>query len=911
MPTMILNIPLLIILVVVMPGCHTFVPFITLPTKSLRRAEASLPNFLGTLPTQPFPVCSHRRATSLFAKKKKKQTPAEAAKLKALEALEALEQPELVSSGGLPFEDDDAPLTGKELKAAMKAAKKAEKKGAVAEVDPISEAAPPAPAPAPAALSFDEDEDDVPLTGKELKAAMKAAKKAKKKEKEADIVEETETEVEAQPVARTPEPVVEAVTEPEPEPEPEFMSAEDELEAIMGGGKKKKNKEPKEKKGKKNKKKKGGEEEEAPEIVAEEKMEEEGLASDTANPLESGKMTLEDKIRNSRPPPKVRVLEGSQPGFVSLGLSDVFVTFRNQEVLKGVSWEVKSGDRVGLVGVNGGGKTTQLKVLNGELEPTTGDVVKSSADLRVAVLRQEFVDELVPERILKEEFMSVFTEENEIMTSLRGSEQELENCDPTNADKMQEILDKMQKLQAKADAKDVSGLESRAEKIMDLMGFDSVDSALPVRSFSGGWKMRIGLGKVLLKDPNILLLDEPTNHLDMESVEWLEDFLRNQNIPMVIVSHDREFLDQVCTKIVDTEGGLATTYDGNYSRFLKQKEAKMKAWQAKYDAQEKKIKEEKAWIQKFKVKQPQAVKQRIARLEKLQNSEDYVAKPPFVGKPFKFRFPPAPRLSDSVAEISGVTHGYPGNPLFTDCEMTIERGDRVALLGPNGSGKSTLLRLVVGTETPEQGTAKLVGMNVVANYFEQNQADVLDMNLTVEQTVAAASDNHSYNELRALMGQFLFKGDTVQKKVLQLSGGEKARLTLCCMMLKPANLLILDEPTNHLDIPAKEMLEEALQNFDGALLVISHDRYFISRIATTICAIEDKTVTMYPGDYKFYMEKNSRVKEKVEGRYVSGVKKIENAVVVEKEEKKNFGGKAAGVSGRLDKGIKNAKRMKT
>eukprot|EP00518_Triparma_eleuthera_P019671 CAMPEP_0197549548 /NCGR_PEP_ID=MMETSP1320-20131121/3426_1 /TAXON_ID=91990 /ORGANISM="Bolidomonas sp., Strain RCC2347" /LENGTH=604 /DNA_ID=CAMNT_0043109797 /DNA_START=39 /DNA_END=1853 /DNA_ORIENTATION=+ len=601
-------------------------------------------------------------------------------------------------------------------------------------------------------------------------------------------------------------------------------------------------------------------------------------------------------------------MESQQPGFVSLGLSDVYVTFRNQEVLSGVSWDVKTGDRVGLVGVNGGGKTTQLKVLEGTLEPTSGDVVKSSADLRVAVLRQEFVDELVPTRMLKEEFMSVFGVENEILAGLRAAEEELEKCDPADGDTMQEILDRMQALQAQADAKDVTSLESRAEKVMDLMGFDSIDAKLPVSSFSGGWKMRIGLGKVLLKDPNVLLLDEPTNHLDMESVEWLEDFLRNQNIPMVIVSHDREFLDQVCTKIVDTEGGLATSYDGNYSRFLKQKSAKMKAWQSKWDAQEKKVKEEKAWIQKFKTKQPQAVKQRIARLEKLQASDDYVKKPPFTGKPFRFRFPPAPRLSDEVAKVEGVTHGYEGNPLFEGADMVIEKGNRIALLGPNGSGKSTMLRLVVGKEVPKEGDAKLVGMNVVANYFEQNQADVLDMDKTVEQTVEGASDNHSYNELRALMGQFLFKGDAVKKKVSQLSGGEKARLSLCCMMLRPANLLILDEPTNHLDIPAKEMLEEALQNFDGAILVISHDRYFISQIATTVCAIEDKKVVNYPGDYRFYMEKNAEVKEKVEGRYVAGVKKIGNAIVVEKEKANNFGGKG-GPSGRLDKGIKNAKRQ--
>ena len=526
------------------------------------------------------------------------------------------------------------------------------------------------------------------------------------------------------------------------------------------------------------------------------------------------------------------------------------------------------------------------------------------------MLRQEFVDELIMTRTLKEEFMSVFKEENEILTNLRACETELEICDPGDADKMQDILDRMQKLQGRADAKDVNALDSRAEKIMDLMGFDSIDATLPVSAFSGGWKMRIGLGKVLLTDPNILLLDEPTNHLDMESVEWLEDFLRNQNIPMVIVSHDREFLDQVCTKIVDTEGGLATSYDGNYSRFLQQKEAKMKAWQNAYDAQEKKVKDERAWIQKMKTKQPQAVEQRKKRLEKLQASEDYVKKPPFVGKPFRFRFPPAPRLSDEVALVTDVTHGYEGNKLFEKSNMLIEKGDRIALLGPNGSGKSTMLRLVVGKEKPIEGEARLVGMNVVANYFEQNQADVLDLELTVSETVQSASDNHSYNELRALMGQFLFKGDMVEKKVKQLSGGEKARLSLCCMMLRPANLLILDEPTNHLDIPAKEMLEEALQNFDGSILVISHDRYFISKIATTICAVENKEIVNYPGDYRFYMEKNEEVKDKVEGRYVNGVKKIGNAVVVEKEEKKNFGGKQAGVSGRLDKGIKNAKRQK-
>lgn len=429
--------------------------------------------------------------------------------------------------------------------------------------------------------------------------------------------------------------------------------------------------------------------------------------------------------------------------------------------------------------------------------------------------------------------------------------------------------------------------------------------------------MRIGLGKVLLQDPNILLLDEPTNHLDLESVEWLEEFLIQQNIPMIIVSHDREFLDRTCNKIVDAEGGICTEYDGNYSRFIELKKSRMDAWNAAYNAQEKKIKEERKWINKFKLKQPQATKQRAAQLEKLLKSDDYVKKPPFVGKPFKFRFPDAPRLSPEVAMVKDLSHSYGEgvNRLFEDAELFIEKNDRISVLGPNGSGKSTLLRLITGKETPDEGSAEIVGQNVIMKYFEQNQADALDLSKTVIDTVQGSSSGQSYNELRALLGQFLFKGDAVEKKVEFLSGGEKARLSLCCMMLEPANLLILDEPTNHLDIPAKEMLEEALQHFDGSVLVVSHDRYFISRVATTIVAVEDKKLVKYQGDYKFYMDKSKALREKLDARSVKGVDRIGSAPVVDIEQlqragkKKSFGGaKTANQVSRKNKGIKNAKR---
>jgi ATPase subunit of ABC transporter with duplicated ATPase domains len=836
-----------------------------LSTLSVCSAFTCRPAF-GVLP-------SLQQSTAIFAKKKKANKFAG-----ALEALEELEENALL----------EAPLSKKEQLELAKQNKKQHQKQ-----DPKA-----------AALEALDDLDiDEPLSKKEQMKQHQAAVKQEQPEKKLSAKEA------ALERALAMEEADSAVNGAASEDDDQPKLSKKELKAL-----KKKEEKMAAKLAKKQAKK------EEVDAVAEAPVN--GEAIGQAQPPEEKEkksLTLEEKIRKERPPPRIRVMEGAQPGFSSLRLENIGITFRDQEVLRDVTWGVKTGDRIGLVGANGAGKTTQLRILAGEMEPTTGDVVKSSKDLRVAMLKQEFIDELVRERTLKEEFMSVFEEENQILQDIRDSETELESLGESgDPDKMQEILDRMQKLQAKADAKDVYALESKTKKVMDLMGFTDDEGDDLVASFSGGWKMRIGLGKVLLKDPNILLLDEPTNHLDLESVEWLEEFLRQQNIPMVIVSHDREFLDQVCTKIVDAEGGMCQEYDGNYSRFLQLKKARMDAWQAAYDAQEKKIKAEKQWMSKFKAKQPDQVKQRQARLDKLMNSDDYVKKPPFFGKPFRFRFPGAPRLSPEVAQIKHLTHSYGNdatyNKLFDDAELFVEKGDRIAVLGPNGSGKSTLLRFLVDKEDPDEGSAEIVGANVVVNYFEQNQADALDLDKTVIETIQAVSNGQSYNELRALLGQFLFKGDNVEKKVRFLSGGEKARLSLCCMMLEPANLLILDEPTNHLDIPAKEMLEEALQHFMGSVMVVSHDRYFISKVATTIVAIEDKKLVKYLGDYKSYMDKSKHVKEKVEARYVQGVSRIEAAPVIDLEElqkpKKNFGGaKNANMVSRKDKGVKNAKRQ--
>mmetsp|Transcript_28319 Transcript_28319/g.60370 ORF Transcript_28319/g.60370 Transcript_28319/m.60370 type:complete len:891 (-) Transcript_28319:172-2844(-) len=834
-------------------------------------------------------------STTLYAKKKKKNTPKDA----ALAALDALDEPSApaASSGGaavatLDFLEEDEPLSKKDQMALEKKRQKEAKKvkndqdrAANAEKEEMDKNKRKKALKALAEMeamekgtgtvnnSDDDDADEAgpPLSKKEQKmAAKKAAKDAEKNAKKLKKKQAKNLGISVEEYEKREE------------------AGELDLDVAAGDD---------------------------TQVNGDATAD----AASPAAPEEKKKgLTAEERIRKDRPPPRIRIMESSQPDYTALRLENIAITFRDQPVLKSATWGVQTGDRIGLVGANGAGKTTQLRILAGELEPTAGDVIKSHKDIRVAMLRQEFVDEIIMTRSLRDEFKSVFTEEAEIMDQLAVAEKELEGMtgNEDDAKAMQEVLDRMAKLQAKADAKNVNALDSRVSKIMDLMGFEQEEGDYEVSMFSGGWKMRIGLGKVLLKDPNILLLDEPTNHLDLESVEWLEAFLRNQNIPMVIVSHDREFLDQVCTKIVDAEGGICTEYQGNYSNFMGLKKTRMDSWNASYNAQEKKIKEERSWIQKWKLKQPQAAKQRAAQLEKQKNSDDYVQKPPFSGKPFRFRFPPAPRLSPEVAEVKGLSHGYGdgANPLFEDTDLFVEKSDRIAVIGSNGAGKSTLLRILMGKEEPDKGSAGVIGQNVFPVYFEQNQADVLDLNKSVVDTVQGASSRESYNELRALLGQFLFKGDAVDKKVENLSGGEKARLSLCCMMLKESNLLILDEPTNHLDIPAKEMLEEALQHFDGSVVVISHDRYFISKVATTIVAIEDKKLVKYGGDYKFYMDKSKAFKAKVEARYFSGGARIGAAPLIDLEvlnppKKKNFGGaKTANLVTRKDKGVKNAKR---
>ncbi len=561
-----------------------------------------------------------------------------------------------------------------------------------------------------------------------------------------------------------------------------------------------------------------------------------------------------------------------------LRLERISKIYPTGEVLKDVTWEVKTGDRIGLVGVNGAGKSTQLKIIMGEVEPTAGEIIRPTS-LHIGYLTQEF--EVDPRRTVREEFWTVFQEANQIHHQLIEIPQRMEKADPEELDRLIHQLDRLQR---QFEALDGYGLEARIEKILPEMGFTVDDGDRLVSSFSGGWQMRMSLGKILLQTPDILLLDEPTNHLDLETIEWLEKFLKDLTTPMVIVSHDREFLDRLCTKIVETERGVSTTYLGNYSAYLQQKYEQQSAQLSAYERQQKELEKQQAFVDRFRASATRSTqaKSREKQLEKVEKIEAPIADV----RALKFQFPPAVRSGREVVTIKNIVHIYDDKILFLGANLEIERGDRVAFLGPNGAGKSTLLRLIVGLEPPTEGSIEIGKHNVIPSYFEQNQAEALDLTKTVLNTIHDEVPDWKDVEVRSLLGRFLFSGETVLKKVESLSGGEKARLALAKMLLAPANLLILDEPTNHLDIPAKEMLESALKVYEGTVLIVSHDRYFISQVANKIVEIRDGELIVYAGDYHYYLEKLDEEKQKAEQKRIEAEKAAKAAAKRAKQKAK-------------------------
>jgi ATP-binding cassette, subfamily F, member 3 len=561
-----------------------------------------------------------------------------------------------------------------------------------------------------------------------------------------------------------------------------------------------------------------------------------------------------------------------------LRLERVSKMYATGEVLKDVTWEVKPGDRIGLVGVNGAGKSTQLKIIAGETEPTTGEVIRP-ASLHIAYLSQEFdIDET---RKVKDEFWRAFKEASEAHIALAKVHQALEVSEP---DELDALLEKMDKYQRKFDSLDGYGLEARIGRIMTAMGFAQEDEERLVSDFSGGWQMRMGLGKILLQEPDLLLLDEPTNHLDLDTIEWLENYLKGLNTPMVIVSHDREFLDRLCTQIVETERGVSSTYLGNYSSYIAQKEEQKLSQQSAFDRQQKDLAKQQEFVDRFRASASRGTQAKSR--EKLLDKIERIDAPDSDVRSLRFRFPDAPRSGREVAQVKDLTHMYDDKILFLGTELLIERGDKIAFVGPNGAGKSTLLRMIMGLETPTEGEVSMGDHNVIATYFEQNQAEALDLSKTVMSTIHDEMPDWTDQEVRTLLGRFLFSGDGAFKRVESLSGGEKARLALAKMLLTPANLMILDEPTNHLDIPTKEMLEDAIRHYEGSLLIVSHDRYFISQTATKIVEVRDGQLRLYRGDYKYYLDKIAEEKESAELAAIEAENTAKNLAKRQKQKEK-------------------------
>ncbi len=530
------------------------------------------------------------------------------------------------------------------------------------------------------------------------------------------------------------------------------------------------------------------------------------------------------------------------------------------EVLKDVSWEVKAGDRIGLVGVNGAGKSTQMRIIAGLEEPSSGQVVRKG-DPRIAYLQQEF--DVDPLRSVRQELFQAFGEAAEVLNRMRLVENEMATEQAADdAELLNRLIEELGRLQSRFEALHGYELEARIDKLLPTIGFTVELAERSVGDFSGGWQMRIALGKILLQDPDLLLLDEPTNHLDVETIQWLESYLLEQTVPLVVISHDRTFLDRVCNQIVATERGISRTYLGNYSQHLEQKELEREATQAAYERQQKELGTQQAFIDRFRASATRSTQAKSR--EKLLDKVERIEAPLEGTEGPRFQFPPAPRSGRLVASLKDLSHSYDDRLLFLGANLEVERGDRIALVGPNGAGKSTLLRFVLGLEQPEEGEGGIGEHNVIPAYFEQNQAEALDLNRTVIDTLFSAVPDWTQTQVRSLLGRFGLSNDSVFKNVGQLSGGEKARLALALMLVTPCNLLVLDEPTNHLDIPAKEMLEDAVRAYEGAALVVSHDRYFISRVANRIVELRDGELVVYRGDYAYYLQKKEEERQEAE-----------------------------------------------
>ncbi|TKB99872.1 ABC-F family ATP-binding cassette domain-containing protein [Pedobacter cryotolerans] len=530
-----------------------------------------------------------------------------------------------------------------------------------------------------------------------------------------------------------------------------------------------------------------------------------------------------------------------------ISINDLTFQIGSRALYDEANWHIKPGDRVGLIGANGTGKSTLLKIIVGEYAPSSGSI-SMAKDLKIGYLNQDLLSYESHHTILHVA-MEAFERQNHLHDEIEELLKKIET------DYSEETLYKLSDKQQEFEALDGYNIEYRANEILAGLGFSTADQHRPLNTFSGGWRMRVMLAKILLQTPDILLLDEPTNHMDLPSIKWLETYLGSFEGAIVIVSHDRYFLDKIVRKTVESRKGKLTVYAGNYSFYVEEKGLRGEIQKGEFKNQQAKIKQEERLIERFKAKASKAkmAQSRMKALDKMERVEDVDDDNPTVNFSFKFSKP----SGRHVIKVENATKAYPNIDILENADGLIEKGDKIALIGANGKGKSTLLRMIAGAEGFAQGKIE-TGHNVTTTFFAQHQLESLHLENTILEELQAFAPKHSDTELRGILGCFLFTGDDVFKKIKVLSGGEKSRVALAKSLTTDSNFLILDEPTNHLDIQSVNILIQALQQYEGTFISVSHDRYFLDNVANKIWFIEEEKIKEYPGTYAEYEEWNSK-----------------------------------------------------
>ena len=528
-------------------------------------------------------------------------------------------------------------------------------------------------------------------------------------------------------------------------------------------------------------------------------------------------------------------------------INQVTHNFGKKVLFNKINCVINAHDRIALVGSNGSGKTTLLRMLMGELDSDGGSVDKAGY-VSVGYLPQDGIS--VSGETLFAEAESAFGDILELQKNLEKAEEEMLEMD-TSADEYYDLIDLMGEWEQQLEDHEPAKMKSRIERILLGMGFNESDFERDTGEFSGGWQMRIALAKLLLQNPSLIILDEPTNHLDIVSQHWVEQYLKHYQGALIVISHDRAFLDEVTNRTLELKLGNLTTFKGNYSYYVGESDKRLEALRKAYANQQKEIKEVKDWINRFRsnVKKASMVQSRIKALEKME-----LISIPRDEKKMFFRFPKSPPASAKVITISGLHKAYGDNVIFDGLDLRIDKGDRIAVVGVNGAGKSTLARIMAGTEPYQSGEVEK-GINTVLGYFAQSQADELDPNNSVLEEVEKAAIGNDDANPRGALGALLFSGDEALKKTSVLSGGEKNRVALAKMLMHPANCMVLDEPTNHLDIKSKEVLQEAINLYEGTVILVSHDRAFLDGVVNKVLEVSPGSTRMLTCNVSEYIQR--------------------------------------------------------